>query len=33
LSQNKLIALCFAAVVLLMLVGGALWIMFDLFYR
>jgi cytochrome o ubiquinol oxidase subunit IV len=32
-SQNKLIALCFAAVVLLMLVGGSLWIMFDLNYR
>lgn len=26
-SQNKLIALCFAAVVLVILVGGALWIM------
>ena len=33
LSQNKLIALCFAAVVLLILVGGSLWIMFDLNYR
>ena len=33
LSQNKLIALCFAAVVLLILVGGILWIMFDLNYR
>ena len=33
LSQNKLIALCFAAVVLLILVGGTLWIMFDLNYR
>jgi cytochrome o ubiquinol oxidase operon protein cyoD len=32
-SQNKLIALCFAAVVLLMLAGGTLWIMFDLNYR
>jgi cytochrome o ubiquinol oxidase operon protein cyoD len=32
-SQNKLIALCFAAVVLFILVGGALWIMFDLNYR
>jgi cytochrome o ubiquinol oxidase operon protein cyoD len=32
-SQNKLIALCFAAVVLLILVGGILWIMFDLNYR
>jgi cytochrome o ubiquinol oxidase subunit IV len=32
-SQNKLIALCFAAVVLLVLVGGALWIIFDLNYR
>ena len=32
-SQNKLIALCFAAVVLLILVGGTLWIMFDLDYR
>ncbi len=29
-SQNKLIALCFAAVALFILVGGALWIMFDL---
>src|SRR5215472_7508365 len=32
-SQNMLIALCFAAVVLLILVGGTLWIMFDLNYR
>lgn len=32
-SQNKLIALCFAAVVLLILFGGALWITFDLNYR
>jgi cytochrome o ubiquinol oxidase subunit IV len=32
-SHNKLIALCFAAVVLLILIGGALWIMFDLNYR
>ena len=32
-SQNKLIALCFAAVVLLILVGGTLWIMFDRNYR
>ena len=32
-SQNKLIALCFAAVVLLILVGGTLWIMFDVDYR
>ncbi|HUZ31032.1 MAG TPA: cytochrome o ubiquinol oxidase subunit IV [Xanthobacteraceae bacterium] len=32
-SQNKLIALCFAAVTLLMLVGGTLWIMFGLNYR
>jgi cytochrome o ubiquinol oxidase subunit IV len=32
-SQNKLIALCFAAVVLLILFGGALWIMFHLNYR
>ena len=32
-SQNKLIAMCFAAVVLLILVGGTLWIMFDLNYR
>jgi cytochrome o ubiquinol oxidase operon protein cyoD len=32
-SQNKLIALCFAAVVLLILYGGALWITFDLNYR
>jgi len=31
-SQNKLIALCFAAVVLLILVGGTLWIAFDLNY-
>ena len=29
-SQNKLIALCFAAVVLLILLGGTLWMMFDL---
>lgn len=32
-SQNKLIALCFAAVVLLILVGGTLSIMFYLDYR
>ena len=32
-SQTKLIALCFAAVVLFILVGGTLWIMFDLNYR
>jgi cytochrome o ubiquinol oxidase subunit IV len=32
-SQNKLIALCFAAVVLFILVGGTLWIMFDFNYR
>ena len=32
-SQNNLIALCFAAVVLLILVGGNLWMMFDLNYR
>jgi cytochrome o ubiquinol oxidase subunit IV len=32
-SQNKLIALCFAAVVLLILVCGTLWIMFDFNYR
>jgi cytochrome o ubiquinol oxidase subunit IV len=31
-SQNKRIALCFAAVVLLILVGGTLWMMFDLSY-
>jgi cytochrome o ubiquinol oxidase subunit IV len=31
-SQNKRIALCFAAVVLLILVGGTLWMMFDLNY-
>lgn len=31
-SQNKLIALCFAAVVLLIPVGGTLWIMFQLNY-
>ena len=32
-SQNKVIALCFAAVVLLVLISGTLWIMFDLNYR
>jgi cytochrome o ubiquinol oxidase subunit IV len=32
-SPNKLIALCFAAVMLLILVGGSLWITFDLNYR
>ena len=32
-SQNKLIALCFAAVVLLILVGGTLGIMLDRYYR
>jgi len=31
-SQNKRIALCFAAVVLLILVGGTLWMMVDLNY-
>jgi cytochrome o ubiquinol oxidase operon protein cyoD len=33
LSQNNLIALCFAVVVLLILVGGSLWILFDVNYR
>jgi len=33
LSQNQLIGLCFAAVVLLILIGGTLWIMFDFIYR
>ncbi|EAQ33977.1 Cytochrome C oxidase subunit IV [Nitrobacter sp. Nb-311A] len=28
-SQDKFIALCFAATVLFILVGGTLWIMFD----
>ena len=32
-AQNKRIALCFAAVVLLILVGGTLWIMFDRYYH
>jgi cytochrome o ubiquinol oxidase subunit IV len=32
-SQNKLIALCFAALVFLVLVGGTLWIVFDRNYR
>lgn len=32
-SQNKMAALGFAAVVLLILVGGTLWIMFDRYYR
>jgi cytochrome o ubiquinol oxidase operon protein cyoD len=32
-SQEKLIALCFALVLLLILAGGTLWIMFDLNYR
>jgi cytochrome o ubiquinol oxidase operon protein cyoD len=32
-SQDKLIALCFAFVLLFILVGGTLWIMFDLSYR
>jgi cytochrome o ubiquinol oxidase operon protein cyoD len=32
-SQNKLAALGFAAVVLVILVGGTLWIMFDRYYR
>jgi cytochrome o ubiquinol oxidase operon protein cyoD len=31
--QNNLVALCFAAVVLVILLGGALWIMFALNYR
>ncbi len=31
-SQNKLIALCFAAVVLILL-GGTLWIIFEINYR
>jgi cytochrome o ubiquinol oxidase subunit IV len=29
-SQNKLIALCFAAVVLFILIGGSLWFVFAL---
>ena len=33
LSENKLITLCFAAVVLLILVGGSLWILLDVNYR
>ena len=32
-SQNRRIALCFGAVVLLILVGGTLGIMFDRYYR
>jgi cytochrome o ubiquinol oxidase operon protein cyoD len=32
-SQNKLAALGFAAVVLIVLVGGTLWMMFDRYYR
>ncbi|WP_438279266.1 cytochrome o ubiquinol oxidase subunit IV [Nitrobacter sp.] len=32
-SQNKLAVLGFAAVVLLILVGGTLWVMFDRYYR
>ncbi len=32
-SQNRLVMLGFAAVVLLILVGGTLWIMFDRYYR
>ena len=32
-SQDKLITLCFAFVMLFILVGGTLWIMFDLNYR
>jgi cytochrome o ubiquinol oxidase subunit IV len=32
-SQDKLIALCFAFVILFIVVGGTLWIMFDLNYR
>jgi cytochrome o ubiquinol oxidase subunit IV len=32
-SQNQLIALCFAAVVLLILLGGTLWMLFNLNYR
>jgi cytochrome o ubiquinol oxidase operon protein cyoD len=31
-SQNKLVALCFAAVVLLILVGGTLWVTFNRYY-
>jgi cytochrome o ubiquinol oxidase operon protein cyoD len=31
-SQNRLAMLGFAAVVLLILVGGTLWIMFDRYY-
>ena len=31
-SQNRLVMLGFAAVVLLILVGGTLWIMFDRYY-
>jgi cytochrome o ubiquinol oxidase operon protein cyoD len=32
-SQEKLIALCFALVLLFILAGGTLWIMFDLTQR
>jgi cytochrome o ubiquinol oxidase operon protein cyoD len=32
-SQNRLAELGFAAIVLLILVGGTLWIMFDRYYR
>ncbi|GAB1714960.1 MAG: cytochrome bo3 quinol oxidase subunit 4 [Nitrobacter sp.] len=32
-SQNKLAALGFAAVVLIVLVGGTLWMMFGRYYR
>jgi len=32
-SQNRLAMLGFAAIVLLILVGGTLWIMFDRYYR
>jgi cytochrome o ubiquinol oxidase operon protein cyoD len=32
-SQEKLVALCFAAVLIVIMAGGSLWIMFDLQYR
>ena len=31
--RESLLALCFAAILILIMVGGSLWIMFDLHYR
>jgi cytochrome o ubiquinol oxidase operon protein cyoD len=32
-SRDRLLVLCFAAVLIVIMVGGSVWIMFDLDYR